>query len=64
MIDEIDAFSHLRSSLKELIDFIKQMLVPEIVKSSDGRICGVTVIGIANSIELFKGEYTASSAFN
>jgi Cdc6-like AAA superfamily ATPase len=25
-------------------------------------VCGVTIIGIANSIELFKGEYTASTA--
>jgi hypothetical protein len=65
VIDEVDAFSQLQSSQAAFTTFLKRILTPDcvVLKQVIDKIlvCGVTVIGIANSIELFKGELTSSS---
>ena len=66
VIDEVDAFAHIRESQQVFTSFLKQMLSPDLIvtkrKKGEIVVCGVTIIGIANSIELFKGEYTASNS--
>ncbi len=66
LIDEVDAFAQIREEQATFTSFLKQMLSPDLIvtKRYQGKIvvCGVTIIGIANSIELFKGEYTASNS--
>lgn len=54
VIDEIDAFTKSKMCQAQFNSFLKEILGPMFLPKKKGS---VTVVGIANSIELFDGEY-------
>ena len=66
VVDEVDSFSQTKEQQGAFTNFLKRLLSPEavILKTTKNKIllCGVTFIGIANSVELFSGELTAKKS--